>query len=205
MRVENAFVGARGIDSEPYSRAGDPKKAVALKASGIDFVVLYLSDVSKSLVAAIVDAELAFMPVTHANQFDGAAAVAHAASLSLPKGCTIWLDVEGPHVCPPSMQPTDLIAKIDSWANTVSAAGYEPGIYVGAPQPLTSSELTALKVVRYWRAASRVLDRSGQLAEPASGWCMFQGYPSRDWAGVWSDVDFIYEDYHERLPHWVVA
>lgn len=205
MKTAQAFIGARGIDSEPYSHTGEQVKAKALKDSGIDFVVLYLGAVTPGIVANVVGAGLGFMPCTYADQFDGSTTVARLTALQLPKGCTVWLDVEGERICPPQIEPLLLQAKINAWASAVIDAGYIAGLYVGAPQPLTSAELYALKVTRYWKSASRILDRNGQLAEPACGWCMFQSYPSRDWAGVWSDVDFIHQDYRQRLPSWVVA
>lgn len=204
-KAETAFVGARGVDSEPESHNCDPKQLAALKASGIDFIVLYLGAVSADGVAAILAAGLAFMPCTYADRFDGATTVDQMRALGMPAGCTVWLDIEGLPICPPAIDPQVLIAKVNAWCDAVAAAGFMPGVYIGSPQPLTSAELYALHAVRYWRAPSRVMDRHGQLAEPACAWCMFQAWPSRMWAGVWVDVDFVYEDYRSRLPVWVVA
>ncbi len=200
MKTQRARVGARGIDSVQTVRVQD---AIALKASGIDFCVRYLGGVTRLELEAILNAGLAFMCVTYANRFDGAQAVQQLAALALPKGATVWLDVEGQSVY--NTPAPELIAKINAWAAAVKAAGFEPGIYVGSPQPLTSEELYALQVVRYWNALSREQDRNGKLAEPSCGWCMWQMHPSVMWAGVWSDVNIIGQDFQSRLPAWVVA
>ncbi len=200
MKTQLARVGARGIDCVQTVRVQDAR---ALKAEGIDFCVRYLGGVSRTELDAILAAGLAFMCVTYANRFDGAQAVAQLASLGLPKGTTVWLDVEGESVY--KTPPLELIAKINAWAAAVKAAGFEPGIYVGSPQPLTSEELFKLGVVRYWNALSREQDRNGKLAEPSCGWCMWQMHPSVMWAGVWVDVNIIGQDFHSRLPTWVVA
>ena len=188
-------VGARGIDSEPWSSVGDLKTAQALKASGIDFVSLYLGTVTPEIVANVLAAGLAFVPVTYANQTDGAKAVAQLKALGIPEGVTVFLDVEGASTL---TDPAALWTAINAWADALLAAGYVPGIYVGSPQPFTSNELYMLHVERYWRAPSRVLDRFGALAEPMYGWCAFQAWPSVTWAGIWVDVDFCYQDYKQR-------
>jgi hypothetical protein len=206
MKTEKATVGARGIDSLPYSQKGTSAQARALRASGIDFVVLYLGVVTPHILDDVLDAGLAFMPVTLAGRYDGSATVNACKALGLPAGCTVWLDLEGM----PSFQtsPQDLMAKIDAWAAAVIAANYQPGLYVGAPQPLTGDELYRLKVVRYWKAPSRVIDRNGTAWDgPACGFCMYQCWPQGTWrdTGVLVDVDFIQQDFHGRLPSWVVA
>src|SRR5262249_38947658 len=169
MKVESAAVGARGVDSYPFSAGGSAQQAVALKQSGIDYFVGYLGVINNARLKNILDAGLAFMPVTLAAKYDGPAAVAHCKGLGLPSGCTVWLDFEGKPAF--NTLATELIAKIDAWADAVTAAGYQPGIYVGSPQPLTSDELWGLRVVRYWNALSRESDRRGALAEPKCGWC----------------------------------
>lgn len=202
-----AFVGARGIDSEPWSHKGDLDHAKALKASGVDFAVLYLGSVTSAMVDNILAGGLAFIPVTYAahvfNDQAGTMTVAQMKALGMPAGVTVFIDVEGMHAY--NMRPVELISRINAWADTVAAAGFVPGIYIGSPQPLTSEELYGLRVVRYWRAPARVVDRNGKLAEPSCGWCMYQLWPSRDWAGVWVDVDFIGRDFKGRVPSWCVS
>jgi hypothetical protein len=203
MRSEASFVGARGVDSYPFSVGGLAQQAIDLKKSGIDFFVGYLGTINVQRLKYVLDAGLAFMPVTLAAAYNGKNAVSQCAGLGLPKGCTVWLDVEGkPAYDTPA---PDLMRKINDWANDVASAGYQPGVYVGAPQPLTSQELYSLRVVRYWKGIGRTVDKQGALAEPSCGWCMHQMHPSVHWAGVFVDVNIIGQDYKSRLPTWVRA
>lgn len=192
-------VGSRLTDS---LQTIDAVRAQALKRSGIDGCVRYLGSVSPSEVGAIVQAGLGFMPVTFANHTDGKQAVAQCRALNLPKGVSVWLDVEGQAVW--QARPEALITTIDEWAADVTAGEYMPCIYIGAPQPLTSNELWKLKVVRYWKGQGRTIDRTGALAEPNCGWCMTQMFPSRSWGGVYVDVNVVGQDYRRRVPTWAV-
>ena len=199
MKTALAFVGARGADSVALVTSDG---ASALKGAGINFVFQYLGSVTAAGVQAIVDAGLAFMPVTYADQFNGPSAVAHLQALNLPAGCTVWLDLESIGT---SVPVPLLIQQINLWASTISTAGYQPGLYVGASSQLTSLELYELNVVRYWHSMSRILDRNGQLAEPACGYCVHQLYPTQNCAGWAVDLNFVQQDYQGRLPTWVVA
>lgn len=206
MRTALAEVGARGVDSYPYSLGGTADQARKLAASGVDFVVLYLGVANAARVKHVLDAGMAFMPVTLAARYDGAAAVAQCKALGLPAGCTVWLDLEGKSSY--ETPAPALIAKINAWADAVKAAGYQPGLYIGSPQPLTAGELYALRVVRYWKAPSRVVDRFGTSSDgPQCGFCMWQMWPQKHWrnSGVFVDVNMIGQDFKERLPAWVVA
>lgn len=201
-----ATVGARGVDSLPFSQGGTPEQACALRSSGIDFFVGYLGVVTKERLASILSAGLAFMAVTLAGRFDGTAAAQQCRALGLPPGTTVWLDLEGDNAY--RTPPQELIAKINAWADAVSLAGYQPGLYVGSPQPLTADELYRLRVVRYWKAPSRVLDRNGQAWDgPACGFCCWQLWPQGYWrdTGVFVDVDFIGQDFRGRVPTWAIG
>lgn len=211
MRTEQAFVGARAVDSDPFSRAGTPQQAAALRASGVDCLIGYLGAMNAARLQAVLNAGLAFMPVTFAGEYkDGAAdELAQLAALGLPKGCTVWLDLEGLEAW--KTDPLKLIAMINAWADAISGAGYMPGLYVGAPQPLTSAELYALRVVRYWWGLGRCIDRNGNLAEPKCGWCMVQQFHGQAQGMLWKDTGVFVDtngiqcDYQCRLPVWVVA
>ncbi len=205
MRVESARVGARGTDSVTLVSAS---QALALKAHGVDFCFQYLGSATPENLQGILAAGLAFMPVTYADRFNGQEAVDELTKLGVPKGCTVWLDLEG---LVPYQHPYETLKAARSWANELVSAGYQPGLYVGSPQPFTSAELYALPFVRYWRAPSRIVDRQGNPAEPARGWCCFQLWPSVWWPDdshpdrVWVDVDFVQNDYRGDAPSWVVA
>lgn len=204
MRAVTIVSGSRGVDSLPFSNAGTRAQADALRCSGVDFFVGYLGAIDKVRLDHLLDAGLGFMPVTFANQFDGARAAQQSLLLGLPTGTTVWLDMEGMSVL--RTPPPELSAQINRWATDVAKAGFTPGLYVGAPQPFTSEELYALKVTRYWKAGSRILDRNGRLAEPGCGWCMYQLLPQCFWparealGATFVDVDFVQEDYRGRLP-----
>lgn len=203
--AEQAEVGARGVDSLPFSNGGTEAQARALKATGVDFLVGYLGAISPARLGAVLDAGLAFMPVTFGGRatFDGGAAVAACQRLGLPAGVTVWLDLEGGELL--KVPPQAVAAQVNGWAKAVDAAGYEPGLYLGAPQPFTSEELYALKVRRYWKAPSRVIDRNGRVTDgPSCGFCMYQLWPQGTWrdTGVFVDVDFVQKDFRGRLPTW---
>jgi len=212
MQTQQAFVGARGVDSLPFSQGGTAAQARALKASGIDFFVGYLGAMNATRLGSILAAGLAFMPVTFAGEyFDGPAdELAQLKALGIPQGCTVWLDLEG--IKSFNWPAQDLIAKIDAWATAMTTAGYVPGLYVGSPQPLTADELYRLKVVRYWKAPSRVGDRNGKTWDgPACGFCCWQMWPQKNWPNdtdpnrVFVDVNMIGQDFRERVPTWAVA
>src|SRR5690348_11289341 len=97
MKIETAFVGARGVDSLPFSQSGTAEQAQKLAARGVDFLVGYRGVRNAARVGYVLDAGLAFMPVTLAGEvFDGAAdELAQLRALGIPPGCTVWLDVEG--------------------------------------------------------------------------------------------------------------
>jgi hypothetical protein len=206
MRAEPARVGACVVDSLQFSQGGKAEQAKALKASGVDAIALYLGAATPALVATCIDAGLAVVLVTFAGEYNDGPndEVAQLATLGIPPGATVFLDLEGLtayHTDPPA-----LIAKINAWADGIAAAGYMPGLYVGSPQPLTSAELHALRVTRYWRGQGRIVDRTGPLvlAEPINGWCMTQIYPSVSRGNTWVDCNMIGQDYKGRVPSWVV-
>ena len=178
----------------------------------MEFAVLYLGVARPEVVGYALDAGLAFMPVTLADRFDGPAAVAACRAVGLPEGCTVWLDVEGSSICPPTMAPEALIVRVERWALEMTDAGFEAGVYVGSPQPLTAKELYALRrVTRYWKAPSDVVDRFAVGSNgPSCGFSMFQVWPSVFWPDdadpdrVFVDVDFVSQDHRGRSPHWAV-
>jgi len=211
MKTEIAFVGARAVDSLPFSMGGTATQAAALKATGVDCVIGYLGSINKARLALILAAGLAFMPVTTAGEYNDGAddEIAQLAALEIPKGTTVWLDLEGMKAW--TAEPAALIAKLSAWATKIAAAGYMPGLYVGAPQPLTSKELFQLPFVRYWWGLGKPIDRTGALVYPDCGWCMIQQWHNQSngmmWkdTGVFVDTNGIQCDHKGRLPVWVRA
>ena len=199
MNIATARIGDRFTDSVTLIT---PALAAALKAEGFDGVSQYLGGgVTAQSVQAITNAGLGFLPVTFADRFDGEQTVAECHALGLPDGVTVFLDVEG---IGPSITAAQLMMKIADWAHPVADANYIPSMYVGWKALLTSAELYALPVYRYWKAFSRILDRNGQPAEPACGWSVIQS-PTTTRAGVQVDIDFVTGDYRSRFPVLAVA
>jgi hypothetical protein len=219
MKTQQAFVGARVIDSLPFSQGGTAAQAAALKESGVDGVIGYLGAMTPPRLALVLAAGLAFMPVTFAGEYkDGAAdEIAQLTKLGIPKGATVWLDLEGLDPWEMGKTPAgraQLIALLRGWATAIANAGWMPGLYVGAPQPLTSKELYALPFVRYWWGLGKPIDSNGALVYPDCGWCMIQqwhGDPVKKggmyWkdTGVFVDTNGVQMDHKNRLPVWVVA
>ena len=198
MRVVTLTPGARGIDT--VLRLTAPMCA-ALVGESVRFVVRYLTDITRDEIATITSAGLALSVVTYAGQYAGPAAVAAVQALRLPQGMVVWLDVES---CKDDA-PT-LIARVNGWARAVKAAGYIPGMYVGCGVPLTSAELYALAVERYWHSCSRVVDAAGNEAAPSCGWAMHQLSPPNVMVGgVKVDIDFAQFDYRGRGVQVAVA
>lgn len=198
MKVVTLLPGSKGVDTIIDLTAD---QCQALKSEGVRFVVRYLGDIMTPELKTILASGLAVSFVTFAKRFDGKQAVAQAKALGLPVGTVLWLDVEGI-----TDDPATLITRINAWAVDVSAAGYIPGMYVGAQCPLTSAELYALKVVRYWHSCSRVVDRDGREAAPSCGWCLYQLSPPNLHCGpVIVDYDFAQLDYRGRGVAVVIA
>lgn len=205
MRSEKAHVGAVVVDSLPFSMGGTPAQAAALKARGVAALVGYLGVITPARVAMVLDAGMAFIPVTLAGEYEDGPndELAQLKALGIPSGATVFLDLEGLKAF--KSDPVQLAAKIDAWAMAILAAGYIPGLYVGVPQPFTSQELWSLKVQRYWRGQGSVRDRKNDLAEPSGcGWCMTQMFPSVTWGNVLVDANMVGQDYRGRVPTWCV-
>jgi hypothetical protein len=191
MNVVTLESGTRGCDT--VLKITKPE-AHTLKAAGYDFVVRYLVSVTVPELADILSEGLAVSLVTYANSFDPSDEIAALQRLGIPHGVVVWLDVEDVHDDPITLQH-----RINTWAKALVAAGYIPGLYVGANTLLSSIELYKLAVTRYWHSTSRVLDRSSNEAAPLCGWAMHQIHPPNlTRAGIVVDVDFVQEDYKGR-------
>jgi hypothetical protein len=177
-----------------------------MRTAGMDFFVGYLGSVTSGQLDGILRDGLAFMPVTYADRFDGPSCVEELRRLEIPSLVTVWLDLEGIK----RLTPDEIIVKCNTWGHTVRSAGYDVGIYCGAGFQLTSSELGALTMDRYWLGGSDPVDRNGDLARPfyqgPIGWTMIQLSPlDQHLAGFMVDVDVIQKDLRGRLPLWCVA
>lgn len=205
--TEKATVGALGVDTVATITQA---QALSLAKHGYSFVVRYLGGVTQEEVANIFFAELAIMlvgysrgvgwlPTAALGSYDGASAVAHTKALQLPPGLTLWCDLEGM-----SGTAADTIEYAEAWGAQVAAAGYVPGVYVGAGIPLDAQQLYALNNIHaYWHSCSVV---------PDVGSCSYQMYQlnppnivfAKD-AGVAAlevDIDVVQQDHSGRLPFW---
>lgn len=203
MIVETARATAVVIDSLPFSQGGTATQATALAQSGVDCFVGYLGAMTPARLAIVLEAGMAFMPVTFGGAYENGPLdeVAQLQMLEIPPGVSVWLDLEGLKAY--HTDPLKLTMLINAWADVIAAKGWMPCLYVGCPQPLTSVELHALHVVRYWKGQGRCVDRNNALAEPTNGWCMTQMFPSVTRAGVLVDGNMIGQDYKARTPSWV--
>lgn len=212
--VEPAAAGAKGIDANtPITKA----KAAALKQAGFAFAVRYLSrkatppagDLSKVEVSAILDAGLALMAVQHVappgwtpspalGTDYGANAAAHAKAAGLPSGTAVFLDLEEVGA---KATPADIIAYCNNWHGEVQAAGYAPGLYVGANCGLSGDQLyRRLKVKYYWKSGSKV------PAIPQRGYSMVQTIlPNDVVAGIAIDRNLVTPDAFGMTPPWARA
>jgi Domain of unknown function (DUF1906) len=80
----------------------------------------------------------------------GTYAAKYAAEIGLPPGMNLFLDLETPSA---SATAQDCIDYANAWYDSVLAAGYIPGVYLGFGLPLSSKQLhDDLKFSHYWRA-----------------------------------------------------
>lgn len=215
MRVEKAFVGARVVDSLPFSMGGTAAQAHALRATAVDGVIGYLGSMNPARLGHVLDAGLSFMPVTKAGEYkDGARdEIAQLHALGIPAGTSVWLDLEGLdawNIGRTAKGRAEISRLINAWGRDIEAPGWLPCLYVGAPQPLTGPDLYALRVYRYWLGIGRCRDYSGRDAYPDCGWCVRQDWHNQGkgmlWkdTGVFVDTNSIQCDHQGRLPNWVV-
>jgi len=136
-----------------------------------------------------------WMPEKLLGDVDGRHAIEVLEELEIPRGATVWLDLESS-----GGNAADTIAWTNAWANIGRAGGYEAGLYVGAVSKLDAAQLYGLRVTRYWRSCSRV-------PEPAvRGFCMMQlRPPNANHGPLIVDFNVIEPDFKGGLPTWVVA
>jgi hypothetical protein len=118
-------------------------------------------------------------------------------AVGLPEGMNIWLDLEGIAEVASSF---DVIASCNAWFAEVSAAGYVPGLYVGANAILDGEELYyALSVEHYWRSGSEVPDVE------VRGYCMVETIDDAyEIDGCAYDQDITQADNLGNTPMWLI-
>lgn len=168
-RVVGAAPNLKGFDTNTVVTAAT---AEAFVKDGFQFCVRYVgrnqmapNDLTTNEANTILDAGLALMVVQHVSQWGwspngalgakfGSNAAAFSAQIGIPKGVTIWLDLEGVAAGTPAQSVSDYC---NSWYDQVAARGFVPGIYIGAQAILTSGQLySSLKFQHYWKSGSTV-------------------------------------------------
>ncbi|MGO4885472.1 MAG: DUF1906 domain-containing protein [Bryobacteraceae bacterium] len=208
-QIEGALSSAPGFDSDTIITAA---VAQPFFAAGYRFCVRYLSlgtqapgDLSAAEALNILNSGLALMPVQHVRnvnwspsqalgQQDGGHAVANAQSIGFPPGVSVWCDLEGVAAGTPASNVTD---HCTAWFTAVNAAGYIPGLYVGANAILTGQQLFDLPFQHYWRSLSRVPDI------PVRGYQLLQLSPSITANRIGIDVDIAQTDNQGGQAQWL--
>lgn len=169
-----------------------------LRAAGIVWRAGYIDHVTPTELEAQLAAGIAFAPVTYALELDAAHILARLEVLGVPKGVTVWLDIER---VKDALDAADITARINACSKALVAAGYQAGVYVGAGCPLDEAALFALPYVsRYWHSCSDV------PRVRARGYCMHQHRPNDVIVeGEDVDVDTVEPDYKGGLPVFAIA
>jgi hypothetical protein len=184
-------------------------------SQGYAFCVRYLSrtqgqapgDLSAAEANAILGAGLALMAVQHVRapgwsptaalgQQDGANAGFNAGEIGIPAGVNIWCDLEGVNAA--SVAP-DVIGYCNAWFDAVAAAGFVPGLYVGANCILDGQQIYDLKYQHYWKSLSRV------PVLPARGYQLVQTGVTDPVNGIGIDQDVAQTDSAGGQAIWLTA
>jgi hypothetical protein len=194
--VITADEGLSGFDTNSAVTA---PVAASLFTQGFRFCVRYVSrvaqqgsnDLSVSEATNLLQAGLAIMPVQHPRaegwiptkelgSSDGVCAAYHSFVIGFPPGVNVWCDLEG---IDESVAPQVVIDYCNAWFDAVAAAGFVPGLYVGAGCILDGNALrVSLKFAHYWKSMSRVPDIVGR------GYQMIQS-PQTTAGGIKIDPD----------------
>jgi hypothetical protein len=210
--IQSAPNGALGFDADTPI----PSSAAQQFASqGYTFCVRYLSrtqgqlpgDLSANEANAILSAGLALMSVQHVRgegwsptaalgQQDGTNAGYNAGEIGFPAGVNVWCDLEGVN---PASVPPDVIGYCNAWYDGVAAAGFVPGLYVGANCILDGQQIYDLKFQHYWKSLSRV------PVLPARGYQLIQTLVPQPVNGIGIDQDVAQTDSAGGQALWLIA
>lgn len=208
--VKAAAPGLLGFDANTVISAA---VAQQFKQNGYSFCGRYLAlgngqgatDLSNAEAANIINAGLALIAVQHVryegwvpsaalgNTY-GSNAASNAASVGLPKGMNIWCDLEGVAT---GTAAQSVIDYCQAWYAAVHAAGYVPGLYVGANCILTGAQLYSLSFQHYWKSLSTVPDI------PNRGYQLVQKWFPQSEFGISIDQDTTQTDNKGGTVLWV--
>lgn len=207
--IKKASKNMKGFDTcTPLSL----EKAKEFKNAGYDFCIRYVSlsnnrtgDITTKEANNIINAGLALGIVQHVRypgwkpsaslgQSDAQMALNHLTQVGIPKGITVYVDLEG---VASGTSASDIIAYANTWHDVIEQAGYIPGIYVGANSYLTGSQLyNSLKFQHYWKSLSIVPNVA------VRGYEMVQLRQIKQ-LGVLIDEDVVYGDNLGNTPIFI--
>jgi hypothetical protein len=209
--IQPAPSGALGFDADSVVSLN---AAQQFASQGYAFCVRYLSlgdgqaegDLSPAESGNILAAGLGLTAVQHVRrpgwspsaglgQADGSHAAINAGAVGFPPGVNIWCDLEGVSI---SSLASDVIAHSNAWFAAVSAAGYVPGLYVGANVVLSGQQLYDLAFEHYWQSASEV------PTLPARGYQMVQTLVPGLVNGIGIDKDVTQTDSAGGQAIWLI-
>ena len=208
--IEGAASSVPGFDCDAVLSAA---LAQRFFSQGYRFCVRYLARTHASLnlseqeAADILNSGLALMPVQHVRapgwlpdqtlgQQDGQEAVSLAQTIGFPDRVNVWCDLEEVNA---GAKAQDVIDYCRAWHHAVRAAGYSPGLYVGAGTLLTGQQLFGLPFQHYWRSSSSVPDL------PIRGYQLIQFSPTIQLNGISVDLDVALPDNRGDSAMWMRA
>lgn len=176
-------------------------------------ILVYIPLLTADYVADIHGANLAIIPVTYGNrpgfipsasdgQTKGTADVLKLQSVACPATVTVISDFEE---TAPGATAQQAQAELNARGVIQKQAGFDPGVYVGAEQPMNGAQLDAVMQDRYMKGLSRLTSPGipqGFVIEPLAGWCIEQLSRTTVLAGINVDVSVIHYDWRGRLPTW---
>jgi hypothetical protein len=208
--IQAAPPGALGFDADTVITAATAQQFFN---EGYRFCVRYVSlgseessgDLSTEEATNILSSGLALMPVQHVmsegwlptaslGQEYGTNAATHAQAVGFPAGVNLWCDLEGIG----STSAQNVIDYCTAWFTAVSAAGFVPGLYVGANAVLSGQQLYDLPFQHYWQSESEV------PAIPVRGYQMIQSFVSEPVNGIGIDKDVTQTDSEGGQAQWGV-
>lgn len=208
MVAKQATAGMQGAD---INSVLSDAQCVGLKAAGLDFVLRYAPreldtyryNLTNPEMLRILKAGIALMVVQHvaANSWEPSEELGGqygnymsdycAKTIQLPKGVTVWLDLEMVKIGTPI---ADTLNYVNEWCKVVVGAGYTCGLYVGyQPGADPHSLYEGLSVDMYWKAYNY------DDGVATRGFCMVQ-HPQKEIAGIMVDPDTIQADQLGGLP-----
>ncbi|AZE48369.1 hypothetical protein C4K04_2697 [Pseudomonas chlororaphis] len=208
--IQAAPSGCRGFDADTVISL---TVAEQFSSQGYTFCIRYLSlgagqdegDLSQGEANDILQAGLALMVVQHvedpgwspsqgSGQANGVNAVGNAISIGLPLGLNVWCDLEG---IAENTNSQDVIDYCAAWYSAVSAAGYVPGLYVGANAVLSGQQLYDLPFQHYWQSCSEVPE------VVVCGYQMVQSFVPDPVNGIGIDEDITQNDEQGGQALWL--